>query len=1206
MALSLSQLGLGLSRRGVGGGGSPPPAVIGATSASGHKIIVPLPAGFVATNQSIVDPSLISVEVDAPSVNATATPTVTTRPRRCGYRADVVGGNLEIWMAQPIPAVATAVRVNASAGAITNGASSSAPFSGTITNNAEESAAIQAHLLRFVDGAQNYGVAHSVMSAPFWIEGLAFHEAGIACVKFDVVQGGTTRTSYAVVETRSRYRDSEIITLAQWAKNGNAGVGVWSSAQILPADFADGPATVTMTAYARIGGVSVSRAISWPVVMNHGGTYQQRIRFVDNVAGNDTWDGTAQTFQGGSVGPKLTLQAAVLAAGSVNGGATTTSIPIVRCVGSGNPASPRTYEMYTGTGSGNAIASATDTWLTIEPAAGHSSEDTQVANYTSIGGVTPRIRRLRIHNMKWEISETSGGTSCSALINAQLSVYPPESNPESVWFDRVDSYHALGRLGQTSEGASGSLIGSNFRKNHLCFFTNFVARDMARRGIQCSGLYVVWNHRFDRVFKDIVKQPDCVAMGVWRDNATPKTVLPLSNITGTPTAGDTISGVYSTGTVTVASYSAPNVTLNAGQDWIVLKFDDAKQCRRITLTGIVGTFTAGQTITVGAASHVIGRVEGSDLYLRTVDAVSNGATVTGPSGSGTVSSNALSECLLFTPSGARARALPPHSDGLQVQDALDQRIYFTSPVGTFQVGETVTAPGSLPPCTITAVGPNFIDITGNSLKFFAPSVPVADGATITGATSLATATYNRRLSRFINNDRNIIVYNILGDNVDGQPLFSENGSRGLAIVNISMSATIGPTTFQSQFASTPDTLVLHVSHPNKRIANRSVPGMSPNGWVRSAYRWCVAEQFVSDDFPQGATNAVDAWQAASEIRGCHAINPTPAFSEFDIGMTRGSAQWVNGVGYEEDYDPARVEYAPAVGSPLRNKVPAGEREVRYDLFGNERPNDGTASAGAAQEWVATSFVAIDNQGTAYSRTPSITNETGLRKLVVAFRMRPDAVTTNANLIADSAASFFRIWFPATTAYRAQFLASNRSQLRPVLTPGNLMKTHMITLDFTNTTANQGCLWATAEDGVLLNNTPGTGGVFDTRSVPGTGTDYGAHSFNLTGAVSLFGSTPQLGIFGESDGGGVLFDGAFEFLWIDWGGSGYTIPDITDVNVRNKFRAGDIGSNGNGPTGAQPKLFWTAADLAEANSGGGMPNRGSLAGITMTKQAGTYV
>ena len=253
-----------------------------------------------------------------------------------------------------------------------------------------------------------------------------------------------------------------------------------------------------------------------------------------------------------------------------------------------------------------------------------------------------------------------------------------------------------------------------------------------------------------------------------------------------------------------------------------------------------------------------------------------------------------------------------------------------------------------------------------------------------------------------------------------------------------------------------------------------------------------------------------------------------------------------------------------------------------------------------------SFVAIDNGGSARSTVSALSADTGIRKVAIAFRMRPDAITAGANLFADSAASTFRVWFPTTGAFRGQFFVSTRVQLRPVLTPTTVMKTHIITLDFTNPNAAQGCSWATIEDGILLNNTTGSGGVFDSRSVAGSGSDYGAASLQASGSASaLFHSSGDLGIFGESDGGGTLFDGAFEFMWIDWGGSGYTIPDITLASIRNKWAAGIIGANGNGPTGSQPKCFWTATDLTEANSGGGMPNLGSISSKPLVKQAGTY-
>ena len=882
-------------------------------------------------------------------MNATAGASVITASRRVGYRADVVGTDLHIWMRQSIPAVATAVRLTALTSAITNGASTSPPFTATITNLSDHNQVVVAHLLRTVDNTGAYGVSHSVMANPFWIEGYAIHVSGIACVKFEVV-GSVTRTSYAIIETRSRYRDSEIITPAQWTKNANGGIGVYSSAQINPADFTDGEVTVTMTSYARTGGVTVSRVMTWKLCMNAGGTYVPRIRYVDQVLGSDTYDGTSQTFVSGLIGPKATLQAGVLAAGSVTGGAVTKSIPIVRCVGSGDVLNPRIHQLYTGTGTGNALASATDAWLTIEPAVGFTGADTQVANHTNLTGLGPRIRRLKISGMWWDISNLAGvtGTSCASLIAPNRTAFPEATNPEEFWLDKVETYHHLGRTGQISEGNSGSMLGTAYTKLHTAFFTNFVTRDMARRGFQVSALNITWNARFERVFKDIVKQPDCMVATVWRDNAVPKEYLPASTLSGTPLAGDVISGVYGAGTETVLSFTSTgagvgNVTLNPGGNSYTFKGDDSKQSRRITVGSIIGTFSAGQTITVGAASYVIGRVESADLYLRTIVSVVNGQAVTGPTGSGSVTSNALAECLLFTGSGVRGRSQPPHPDGLQIQTFTNQEYLIAPVAGIFQVGETVTATGA------SGV---VVSQTGNRLQTSGTNQwnLVANGATITGGTSLATATY-QGVRRYVNNDINILLYCLLGENVDGQPLFSENGHRGVAMVNICIVGLFGTGSLQTQTSSIPDYLMIHVTHPNKRMAIRDVSDMAPAGRVMTTHRYCVAESFTSDATPQGAATSVDAWQAGSDIVGCHALNAVAGNSEFDSQITRGEALWTNGTANLIDFDPLQAVFQPGASSPLRSRVPAGAREVRYDLFGNERPNDGTACAGAVQEWV---------------------------------------------------------------------------------------------------------------------------------------------------------------------------------------------------------------------------------------------------------------
>lgn len=53
-------------------------------------------------------------------------------------------------------------------------------------------------------------------------------------------------------------------------------------------------------------------------------------------------------------------------------------------------------------------------------------------------------------------------------------------------------------------------------------------------------------------------------------------------------------------------------------------------------------------------------------------------------------------------------------------------------------------------------------------------------------------------------------------------------------------------------------------------------------------------------------------------------------------------------------------------------------------------------------------------------------------------------------------------------------------------------------------------------------------------------------------------------------------------------------------------AGAIESDGSGPlSGTQPQVFHTATSLTEANSVGGIPNRGSFSSLPMVKIAGTY-
>ena len=89
-------------------------------------------------------------------------------------------------------------------------------------------------------------------------------------------------------------------------------------------------------------------------------------------------------------------------------------------------------------------------------------------------------------------------------------------------------------------------------------------------------------------------------------------------------------------------------------------------------------------------------------------------------------------------------------------------------------------------------------------------------------------------------------------------------------------------------------------------------------------------------------------------------------------------------------------------------------------------------------------------------------------------------------------------------------------------------------------------------------------------------------------------------------GATVLDGAFRYLfWHSWSG-GPAVPDLSSQSLRdefyNKFSADLINlANGSGPLGVQPLGFWRAQDLTEANSAGGIANRGSGPTTAFIKQ-----
>lgn len=228
---------------------------------------------------------------------------------------------------------------------------------------------------------------------------------------------------------------------------------------------------------------------------------------------------------------------------------------------------------------------------------------------------------------------------------------------------------------------------------------------------------------------------------------------------------------------------------------------------------------------------------------------------------------------------------------------------------------------------------------------------------------------------------------------------------------------------------------------------------------------------------------------------------------------------------------------------------------------------------------AQAYTAIDNGGVVYSATPFISSRT-FTKMLIGLRFRADAYVGNGNILADSTAAL-RLWYPANGNLRFYVSGSSNSRIdiNSVMTAPSAMQTHLIAIDLTKPTVNEGGV-VYVVDGVKKS----------------------------TATNTWFASTPTtvtfsngFGLFDEQDGGGTAWDGAIELFWCDWGDASYQLPDITDPAVFAKFYKDLIGADGSGVTGSQPKLCYYG-DLTEWNAG--LANKGSLT-ATLTNTGGSY-
>lgn len=252
--------------------------------------------------------------------------------------------------------------------------------------------------------------------------------------------------------------------------------------------------------------------------------------------------------------------------------------------------------------------------------------------------------------------------------------------------------------------------------------------------------------------------------------------------------------------------------------------------------------------------------------------------------------------------------------------------------------------------------------------------------------------------------------------------------------------------------------------------------------------------------------------------------------------------------------------------------------------------NGTAYTFATTTAIVTSFPTADNQITARSTfAQPASNITGLSKLLVAFRFRWDSVVNNANIMANATAAPFRITGVTTSGgqWRPQILGSTIVGARFSTPLDTSFHTHIFAVDFTKTSPDDVAIWI--QDQVRL--AQASGGTYDTA---GTRT-FGIHD--------LFAGSPNaIGVFGESDGGGTLANGAMQWLWMSAYTAAQAMPDITDPLVQAAFSADRFGADGSTDLFGQPLYFYHGS-VAEWNAG--IPNKGSVASAPLALAAGTY-
>lgn len=865
-----------------------------------------------------------------PSKDSVGVDNVRTLPLSVGYDVDASSGTLKLPINGWISKHATAVALTMQAGALSNGSVSTPAMSGSVApGNLYGDGRVKLRLLPCPTGRNGLVVEHSILDVPFRVNAMGGYHEGLAGVLFSVSDGVTTVEHFVANMERSTYQDRNLVSNAQWAKNlldsGDSvrgGLGVWASPDFDPATFADGPVTITATGYAYVGGALNSTSESWTAYANSGGRYQERVRYVDTVAGSDT------TGDGLSAATAwATPQKAIRAVGSLNGGATSNTIGIVKIVGSGNPAAPRVVDVVNDSANNNDLCRITDTWVTIQPAEGHSAADTWLrSNNANLG-----VRRLHVKDLSMDVSRASNPSQNISLFSTNSSDYP-NNNKSSIWIDGVDTFHSLGVAGNLSSGNSGFVLGTDW-SDRTVFFTRYTVRDMDREGHTTGRANTVMRDAlFQRVTVDVISGPRGVLFGIKAlDNLTVPGAMKFASVSGTIQVGDAVSGVRSAGTATVSTiYASTSIqTTN-----VVGRFkeDDAVVHGAVTVSNAAG-FQVGENVNGQKLHRIDGNILRFGSSSQTAFLPGVGTTLTGASSGAqaTVISRQKEENIFFSPSGARGSFRAPHPDVIQVGAFLRHRVLYTQTAGTFAIGDNIETPnlskGVVQGFGTTIDGRAYMDVDGGT--WFTGE----KGQTIRKNVDDGTYAIFDGVYDFPSGFRNDVLANLWAPNGEGAAFFAENGTNGAWFANIAYVGADGTRENPFQWGRIQDVSLIHMQAHQRPVADNTSPETAPRSRMQVL----------------GLLGQSTSPNAIPGVFSAHMHEIDTSITSTKNSATRGAPQFVNGVGFNEDADPARSDYTPQAGSPLR-QIPAMRDGawMPFDLFGNRRPTNGTAAVGAIE------------------------------------------------------------------------------------------------------------------------------------------------------------------------------------------------------------------------------------------------------------------